>query len=554
LISSLFVALLVIPMLSSKFLKRRSKKPAAQSISFPRYAAFLRSVLRHRMKVIGVAAILVIGTLLIIPIVGSEFMPQADSNDMYLYLTLPEGTSLERTEGVVRNLEAIITEEFGTLISAMYAKVGPTTASTEELEVLADENYAVVQILLADTDHKATQHLVAGIDQILAELPDVDGQLILEQTALQATLGTTSAPVVVEIKGKELDILSDLADSVKARMSTIPELANIETSFQEGRPEINIEIDRTVAAQFSLSADDIGSQLTDALSGRDAGQMEDEGEYTEIVLRRPDMSLTELAGTLIDASSGRRVRLDEVARLVPSHAPREINRNNQTRVAQITAHITGDIAFDKIARTVSEATASLTLPPEYSLAITGEEELRREAFGNLEFALLLAVILVYMVMAAQFESLIHPFVILLTIPLAGVGAVILLLMLGMPFNIMSYIGIIMLAGIAVNDSIILVDRINQNRRRGDPVVEAIINAGQTRIRPIAMTSITTILALLPLTIGVGEGASLRAPMALAVIGGLFTSTALTLIVIPSVYHVLAGKTRVRATTGDANTA
>jgi HAE1 family hydrophobic/amphiphilic exporter-1 len=541
LISSLFVALLVIPMLSSKFLKTQSKKPPSKSVRFPWYEAFLRSVLQHRMKIIAIGAILVVGTILIIPVVGSEFMPQADSNEIYLYLTLPEGTSLERTEGVVRNLEAVITQQFDTGINAIYAKVGPTTASSEKQEVLADENYAVIQILLADTDESSVRRLVAGLDLILADLPDVDGQLVLEQTALQATLGTTAAPVVVEIKGKDLNILNVLADSVKARMSAIPELANIETSFQEGRPEINIEIDRTVAAQFSLSANDIGSQLSSVLSGRDAGQMEDEGEYTEIILRRPEASLTELSGMLIDAPSGRRVRIDEIARLVPSHAPREINRNNQTRVAQVTAHITGDIAFDKIAKEVAESTATLMLPPEYTIAVTGEEALRREAFGNLKFALLLAIILVYMVMAAQFESLIHPFVILLTIPLAGVGAVILLLIMGMPFNIMSYIGIIMLAGIAVNDSIILVDRINQNRRRGDPIVEAIISAGQTRIRPILMTSITTILALLPLTIGVGEGASLRAPMALAVIGGLFTSTALTLIVIPTVYHVLAGK-------------
>ena len=190
------------------------------------------------------------------------------------------------------------------------------------------------------------------------------------------------------------------------------------------------------------------------------------------------------------------------------------------------------------------------MPHDYSFGITGEEELRKESFANLKFALLLAVILVYMIMAAQFESLLHPFVILLTIPLAAVGAVLLLLLLGMPFNVMSTIGIIMLAGIAVNDSIILVDLINQNRRAGMGLEAAIVKAGEFRIRPIVMTSITTILALLPLTIGVGEGAALRAPLAIAVIGGLLTSTVLTLIVIPCIYRILGGKVRVQSSVHD----
>ena len=182
--------------------------------------------------------------------------------------------------------------------------------------------------------------------------------------------------------------------------------------------------------------------------------------------------------------------------------------------------------------------SSISFPPNYRSTITGEEQKRRDAFDNLKFAMLLSMILVYMVLASQFESLIHPFTIILSIPLAGVGAVAIFLLLDRTFNIMAYIGIIMLVGIAVNDSIILVDAINQLRRDGLSRFEAIIEAGQRRIRPIIMTSLTTILALLPLTIGIGEGAALRSPMALAVIGGLVTSTLLTLIVIPCVYDVM----------------
>ncbi len=544
LISSLFVALAVIPMLCSRLLKRGNRSVPTSSVSFPGYGRFLQKILKRRGLVITASLVLVILTALLIPTIGSEFMPRADQGDLYINLTLPEGTSLERTEGTVRNLEAVIDQKYGSQLSNIYSRVGPSGTSTSELEALSDENSAVMYLTPAVDSDLPTDELAAGIERELEKLPDVESQLTVQQTALQSILGTSSAPLVVEIKGKELDELSRLTDSVYARLSPMSELANIETSFEQGRPEIDIVVDRTVATQFSLTVEEVGSQVHDILSGTESGEMEINGEYADIIVRGPDVSLTELAGIMLETSSDRRVRLDEVARLVPAVSPREINRNNQTRVATVSASLVGDAPFDKVATAVKKAIADVPLPQQYSFAVTGEEELRQEAFGNLEFALLLAVILVYMVMAAQFESLLHPFVILLTIPLAGVGAVLLLLILGMPLNIMSFIGMIMLAGIAVNDSIILVDRINQNRRGGQDLDKAIINAGQTRIRPIIMTSVTTILALLPLTIGLGEGASLRAPMAVAVIGGLITSTALTLAVIPTVYHLLAGKVRI----------
>ena len=191
-------------------------------------------------------------------------------------------------------------------------------------------------------------------------------------------------------------------------------------------------------------------------------------------------------------------------------------------------------------RTLLITLNAINTRPQYRIQLTGEEQKRTESFASLKFALLLSIALIYMVLAAQFESLRHPFTILLTIPLAAVGAIVIFFVLGMPLNIMAYIGIIMLVGIAVNDSIILVDAINQLRRDGAALDEAILDAGQRRIRPIIMTSLTTILALLPLTFGYGDSASLRAPMALAVIGGLVTSTILTLVVIPCAYYVIDG--------------
>jgi HAE1 family hydrophobic/amphiphilic exporter-1 len=208
------------------------------------------------------------------------------------------------------------------------------------------------------------------------------------------------------------------------------------------------------------------------------------------------------------------------------------------RVGKVMAELKKDASLDKISKQIETKIAAIELPQDYRYKITGEEQKRKESMDNLGFALLLSIVLVYMVLAAKFESLIHPFVILLSIPFAIVGTIILFFILGQTFNMMALIGIIMLGGIAVNDAIILVDRINQLREQGIEKRQAIAQAGQQRLRPILMMSIITVFALIPLTLGIGDSASLRSPMALAVIGGMVTSTLLTLVVIPCVYDLL----------------
>jgi HAE1 family hydrophobic/amphiphilic exporter-1 len=230
------------------------------------------------------------------------------------------------------------------------------------------------------------------------------------------------------------------------------------------------------------------------------------------------------------------VRLEEIADITIDAAVNSINRKNQNRIVEVSARVNLDKPYDQIVAGIENDFENLSLPPQYKIEVTGQEKRRKESMENLIFSLILSVLLVYMVLASQFESLLHPFTILLTIPLAGVGALLAFYLLGLPLNMMALIGIIMLAGIAVNDSIILVDSITRNRNMGLSIRESILDAGQKRIRPIIMTSLTTILALLPLTLGFGESAALRSPMAIAVIGGLITSTLLTLVVIPCYYE------------------
>jgi HAE1 family hydrophobic/amphiphilic exporter-1 len=544
LVSSLFVAMLIIPVLSVRVMKNKVEQNLAssKSIRFAGYRPLLEKLFKHKGKVVLATVILLVLAVLALPFVGSEFLPHADQGEFTVEVQLPEGTDLFRTEGTITNIEHIILNKIGDAVQTIYSEVGPsdilTTGSSESFE---GENTAKIFVILKKDRQQTAEALINQISPELAAIPDLEVRIIPEQTALQITMGVEGAPLVVEIAGEDLDQLRLLADQVQDQLKQIPDLVNLTSSFDEGRPEVNITIDRTLAAAWNISIDEISTQLQDVLSGREATQWEHEGEMIDITLKFPKIGLNQLSNLSFTTAGNQKVILSQFATIAVSNAPKEISRTNQNRIGQVTAQIRSDSPFDHVVKKVTEQLKTVAWPPDYKYEITGQEQRRKEAFENLKFAMILALALVYMVLASQFESLLHPFVILLTVPMAGIGPVFLFLILGQPFNIMSYIGLIMLAGIAVNDSIILVDAINQRRRAGMPKLAAIYEAAEMRIRPIIMTSLTTILALLPLSIGIGEGAALRAPMALAVIGGLVTSTLLTLIVIPVIYYLVDRK-------------
>ena len=539
LLSSLFVAILVIPMLCARFMKKYTIafRPT-RALRFPGYSNFLRRVLRMKWIIIIGAVALVAGAIRLIPVVGSEFMPKTDINEFSLELKLPEGTDLYRTESTVERIEHDISEILKDDMKTIFSVVGPShEAVGSTVAVFEDENTATIKVVL-NKDHKIlSDDIYARINKVLDEIPDVEGQFLQDQETLELTLGTEQAPIVIEVQGEDLDILQNLAEKVKEKAQTIDDLYNVEMSFDEGRPEIEIVLDRVRAGLYNIGIDAVSSQLTNRLMGINAGQWQTGGELKDITITLPPLGIYQLENLSIQNGS-QNIPLYDIANVRNIQAPKEIYRRNQTRIGKVTAHIRSGIPLDHVVQRITEGLSGIPFPPDYRYTIAGEEQKRREAFNNLKFALILSIVLVYMVLASQFESLIHPFTILLSIPLAGAGAIFIFFFLGRSFNIMAYIGIILLAGIAVNDSIILVDAINRLKHEGLSRIEAIVGAGQMRIRPIIMTSLTTILALLPLTFGFGEGAALRSPMALAVIGGLTTSTLLTLIVIPCVYLVL----------------
>ena len=536
LVSSLFVAILVIPTLYDKIFGRKKAVPLKNfsSVNIKGYSSFLKRLVEKRWWVILGSVILVAGTVFLLPYVGTEFMPKADASTINVKVRMGEGTSLERTSSTVESLENLVFDLTEDPECVIYTHVGPG-ASAQNMD-FEGENTASMKIQLSKASVLSPDELTEVLSSYVDGVEGMELSFTQDENSLNSMMGTEDAPLVVEIKGEDLDLLSALTNQVKAAVDSIDCLYNVESSLAGGAPEIIITVDRAMAGMNNINVSTIITQIQQHLAGREAGQMDYKGDMRDISIKVPGISLADLNNMVI-TSGQKDFRLVELARITESTAPKEIYRLNQNRVTRVTADIDESVSLDKAAQRTREAVAGIELPQNYSITVTGEEERRAESMNSLMLALLLSIVLVYMVMASQFESLLHPFTILLTIPLALVGAVLLFLATGITVNIMGIIGMVMLAGIAVNNSIILVDRIGQLKESGLSLVDAIAEAGQQRIRPILMTSLTTILALVPMALGLGDGASLSSPMAIAVIGGLVTSTLLSLVVIPCVYYV-----------------
>jgi hydrophobic/amphiphilic exporter-1 (mainly G- bacteria), HAE1 family len=542
-VASLIIAILIIPMLFHIMYAKRETVTATSALRFNWYAGFLARVLDNRIKVIGIALAFLVVTIFILPYVGSEYIPQSGTNEFSLDIKLPEGTPLERTEGLVRNFESMLNEVLDNRAEIIYCQVGPAETTNSEKSVFQNENTAVVKIKLRSTALAESETIITEIGELTKALPDAEVTIVRNETSLQSTLGTDESPLVVEVKGKNIAMLDTLTMEIKQQISEIPSVYNLKTSIEKGAPEIDVIIDRYMASIYGLTAESVTTQLKDLLMGKNAGRFDNAGDINEISVRLPEISMDEFDAVTL-RSGNKDVPLYEIARIEKAVSPKQLLRSNQNRIGTVTADIDRSVAFDKVIASVQEELNAIVLPAEYSISVTGEEQKRQDAMSSLGFALILSVVLVYMVMASQFESFIHPFTVLLTIPLAGAGSIWAFFLLGKSLNIMAYIGIIMLGGIAVNNSILLVDAINQFRERGFPLREAILRASQNRIRPILMTSLSSILGLLPLTLGFGESAALRSPLAIALIAGLTASTVMSLVVIPCVYFLFDRKKKI----------
>ncbi len=543
LLSSLLIAFLLIPVLAARLFKKQERHQfAARELRFPFYEKLLRQALDNRGKVILIAAFLLLSALLLLPKIGSEFVPRSQENQLQIDVELNPGTSLENTLKVLSATEGRIRQVLGKNLQHVFATLNVRTVQSliSETAESGEHRASITLLLSAENDVLTAPQVIERLRPRL-DLPEVSINFHIRETSFQQIIGTDSAPITVQIRGQNLDGLRETSARIENAFADLDLLQSIESSFQLGRPEIKLRLDRLLAASFNLDLEQVTSVVRNRLAGEVATTFYNDGIQRDIRVLYDKSTLAELQNLMIKAPGGTILRLKDIVHFEKGEGPKEILRDNQSRVAYVTAYLKKGIALSEAIARVNEIMQSIVLKPGYELRFAGEEKARRESFDQLRFALILSVLLVYMTLASLFESFLHPFTILLTLPLAGVGVLYAFFLLGEPLSVMAYIGIIMLAGIAANDSIVLVDYVNRLRADGMKRKEALMQAGRDRLRPIVMTSATTILALLPLTIGFGEGAKLRAPMAIAVIGGLVTSTILTLLIIPVVYDLIDRK-------------
>ncbi|MCK4237078.1 MAG: efflux RND transporter permease subunit, partial [Candidatus Krumholzibacteria bacterium] len=426
-------------------------------------------------------------------------------------------------------------------VSRVFSTVGsnPTMGGTIEEK---DESRGQINVGLDfGSDPVREEKIRKTLRRRFASVPD------LEYKFTRPGYFTLKTPIEVVIWGEDLGVLKRISRRVKALINGVEGVTDVRSLLEEGTPEVLISFDRSRLAKMGLTIGDISRLLRSKVYGEVATEFVSGERKIDIrvQVRRDQMrTLEDLERLIVNPGSSVPVRLKSVADFQVVSSPSEIHRLDQQRIAKVIANLSGRDLSGAVREIEALLDEKVLLDPEYAFDMGGQNQEMMLSFASMRFALLLAIFLVYLVMASQFESFLHPFVILFTIPLSLVGAVILLYITGKPVSVLVFIGIIMLAGIVVNNAIVLVDYINNLRRSGIRKYEAIRRAARVRFRPILMTTATTVLGLVPMALGLGEGGEIRSPMAITVIGGLVFSTLLTLVVIPVVYSLFEREEKV----------
>jgi HAE1 family hydrophobic/amphiphilic exporter-1 len=552
LICSLAVALSLVPMLASRLLTSSQKHPVedkarrsnrwttgAQSVFTGlenAYLDLLRWVLGHRLFTVLAATAVLGASLLLLPLIGSEFLPPSDEGEVRINGRMEIGTRLELVDRQTRIMEQIVKpavpEAVASVVSVGAAGWRPDSGSEGEIRMsllpAAQRERSNVEI--AEDLRRRLDGSVPGME-IRVRAPQ--GQFILDRL-LGGDEGLT-----IEIRGYELATLDALARSVESSIDDVPGITDIQTSLEAGIPQQEIRLNRDKVADLGLSVRDVTELLQTAVAGSKAGEFRAAGNSYRILVQLKDAekrSLNEILNLTLTTASGEKVALRNLVMTESGRGPVLIDRKDQQRRVTVRANVAGR-DLGSVAADVQALLDLIPRPVGYELTVAGNFEEQQKAFRELVISLVLALVLVYMVLACQYESLRDPLVVMFSVPLAAFGVLVTLFITSTTLNVQSYIGCIMLGGIVVNNAILLVDQAGRLIREGLPTGDALTEAGRRRLRPILMTTLTTILGLLPLALGIGEGSDAQAPLARAVVGGLTGSTLITLVLIPAVYSL-----------------
>ncbi|MFO7866032.1 MAG: efflux RND transporter permease subunit [Candidatus Aminicenantes bacterium] len=507
------------------------------------YHDFLVWSLDHKSKVAFGSLLFLLITLLAATQLPRELMPKPETSTFELHLKTPVDYSLEQTGLVVERVEEWMDRHPG--IGNTFSQTG-VVSGMEAMNPDVSLNFAKIHVETAS--FKKMNRVIEESRAFLSRFPEVRHSIVPEQSTLAQFLAFTSSEIGLKIKGENLDVLTSLAGELAARLQNVQGIADINTNIAEGKPEFLIRVKREALEKFNISTSQIGRFLVDAVRGRVDTQFKELEKKYDIRVKLQDDTRQNVDALLEEQilHQNTRIPLRELVTYEIARGPKEIRRENQEREVVVTANLKG-AKISQVVPLIQAEIDALPLPSGYRVVFSGEQEEMQKSFRSLIFALLLAVLLVYMIMSAQFESLLHPFVILLTLPMGLTGSIWALYLTGQSLNVISLIGMVVLAGIVVNDAIVKIDYTNQLRRKGKGLREAVMEAGRIRLRPILMTTVTTAFGLFPMSLGLGQGAELQQPLAISVIGGLMLATFLTLILIPLGYEAVE-KTKAKTKT------
>ncbi|MBL8233487.1 MAG: efflux RND transporter permease subunit [Bryobacterales bacterium] len=550
---SLAVALTVVPLLCSRFLGgvRNVNRKSLGGIVYQwvgdiqvrmneGYGSLIRWSLDHRFVVLAAATVMLVGTYQIMPLIGVELTPEADEGEVRADVELEPGTRVEVTDENIQRMAKVVREKVPEAINIMVETGGGgfsrgTSTHMGELRIrLKPQNERT----------RSAKEIANSLRPLLASQPGVIVRTRVSSGMMSRSSRSGSSGgdrLAVEIRGHDLQTLEDLAEQVRTAMATVPGVPEVQVSRQPGMPEMLVSVDRLKAATMGLNVSNIADALETAIGGRRTSMFRQQGDEYNILVRlneRDRMNLSQVGLVPLVTLGGRTVSADSVVQLKRQEGPVSIDRADQERIVVVSGTI-AERDLGSIMRDLDARLQNINRPTGYEFKYGGEYEEQQENFRELTFAAILALILVYMVMASQFESLRDPFIILFSIPLAAIGVVGILILTHTTFNMQGFLGVIVLVGIVVNNAILLIDCTKQLQDdEGYDLREAVVTGGTRRLRPILMTTTTTVLGLIPMSLGIGEGAELQAPLARVVVGGLLTSTLITLVVIPVIYSLL----------------
>ena len=560
---SLFAALTLTPALTSTLMKssfdgygkrKQSRFFRSGERTFARleerYGRILESALGHKRRTVLVALGIFVASMAMLGLVETEFLPQPDSGEIEMTVELAPGTKLDRTMEVIEAVEDFVEREVPER-EYLWGYAGETGSGQAVLWGEKEGTHiGRVGLQLVDTAlrDRSSDEVANLIRKFTHSVPGIVKLNIRTGSSVGALIGMGVAPIQVDIKGSDLDELEAVGIAIRDAIREIPGAVDVELDLGDPRPEFHIIVDRERAASLGLNTYQIASAVRTHVYGVEATKLREGGDQWKVIVRAPAHerdSIDDILALPIPSVTGQMVRLSSVASVEMGVGPTEIRRRDQERIVKVQGRLL-DRALGEVSADIAREIDKLAVPPSVTVEMGGDIEQQQETFGSLGLLLLLSIALVYMVMASQFESLLDPFIVMFSIPFAFVGVVWAFVISGTTLSMTSFLGVIMLMGIVVNNAIVLIDYTNILRKRGLTVEEAVTTSGKRRLRPVLMTAFTTIFGRLPLAVMQYTGSEVWRPLGVAMIGGLLVSTLVTLVLVPTLYTIFEGRLRKNA--------